>query len=119
VPAATVRPSPTRAPTPSPTARALSLTVSDSQPHPGEQNVTVTGHGFDPTQQYQIYFVQGVIGVPLFGPASPGARGDFSSPVRIPVFAEPGPAQVMACVYVVNRGLDTSRCAVAQVSIRD
>jgi len=115
VPAATVRPTPT----PTPTAPSRSLTVSDSRPHPGEQNVMVTGHGFDPAQQYQIYFVQGVIGVPLYGPASPGSHGDFSSPVRIPVFAQPGPAQVMACVYVVNRGPDLNRCAVAQVSIRD
>jgi hypothetical protein len=76
----------------------------------------VTGHGFDPSQQYQIFFVQNSI-EPLFGPASPGARGDFSSPVRIPGDARPGRAAIAACVYLVNQG-PTGRCATVQISIQ-
>jgi len=119
VPAATVRPTPAPTPTPSATIAGLSMSVSDSRPRAGEQNVIVTGHGFDPTQQYQIYFVQGVDVQPLFGPASPDARGNFGSPVRIPIGADPGPALIMGCVYVVNRGPDLSRCAAVQITIRD
>jgi serine/threonine protein kinase len=120
VPAATVRPAPTHTPTPSPTATAggLSMTVSDPSPRPGEQNVIVTGHGFDPAQQYQIFFFQQDHGVQaLFGPASPRGNGDFSSPVRIPTGAQPGNAVLAGCVYVVNRG-PTNRCALVQVTVR-
>ena len=95
------------------------MSVSNTRPHAGE-SVTVTGHGFDPTQQYQIYFVQGLNTQPLYGPASPGPSGDFGTPsVRIPFDAEPGPAVVMGCVYVVNRGPDLGRCATVQISVRD
>jgi serine/threonine-protein kinase len=118
VPAATVRPAPTRTPTASPTPAGLSMSVSDPNPRPGEQNVIVTGHGFDPAQQYVIYFVQQDHGVQLlFGPASPRGNGDFSSPVRIPTGAQPGNAVIAGCVYVVNRG-PTSRCAVVQLNVR-
>jgi hypothetical protein len=116
VPAATVRPA--RTPTPTPTAALLSVTVSDPNPWPGEHNVVVTGRGFDPTQQYQITFVQGLYVQVLFGPASPGSRGDFSSPVRIPNSAGPGPAVLVGCVYLVNVG-PTGRCAMAQVVVQD
>jgi serine/threonine-protein kinase len=115
VPVATVRPAPTPSPTPSPTAASLSVSVSDSNPQAGEQNVMVTGHGFDPAQQYQIYFVQRSTST-LFGPASPGARGDFSSPVRIPWNARSGSAVVKACVYLVNGG-PTTRCATVQITV--
>jgi len=113
VPVATVRPAPT--PSPTPTAAGLSVSVANANPQSGQQNVMVAGHGFDPTQQYVIYFVQSGIAT-LFGPASPGARGDFSSPVRIPPSARPGAAVIAACVYLVNRG-PTTRCATAQISV--
>jgi hypothetical protein len=93
------------------------MSVSDPNPRPGEQNVIVTGHGFDPAQQYVIYFVQGRGVQQLFGPASPRGNGDFSSPVRIPTGAQPGSAVLAGCVYVVNRG-PTSRCAVVQLNVR-
>jgi hypothetical protein len=93
------------------------MTVSDPHPAPGEWNVIVTGHGFDPAQQYVIYFVQGRSVQLLFGPASPRGNGDFSSPVRIPTSAQPGGALLAGCVYLVNRG-PTIRCAVATISIR-
>lgn len=117
VPAATVRPTPSPTPTasatPSPTATGLSVTVSDSNPRPGEQNVMVTGHGFDPRQQYVIYFYEVATGLQqLFGPASPNGSGDFSSPVRIPTGARPGTALLAGCVYL------TSRCATVQVTVR-
>jgi eukaryotic-like serine/threonine-protein kinase len=113
LPVATVRP----APTPSTTAAAISVSVANTNPEPGEPNVMVTGHGFDPSQQYQIFFVQNST-VTLFGPASPGAGGDFTNPVRIPRNARPGPAVIKACVYVVNGG-PTSSCATAQISVQD
>jgi serine/threonine protein kinase len=111
VPLATVRPSPTPAPP------ALSMSVADTSPHAGQRNVMVTGHGFDPSQQYQIFFVQSSSET-LFGPASPAAGGDFTSPVRIPWDARPGPAVIKACVYLVNQG-PTTRCATAQINIQD
>jgi hypothetical protein len=54
---------------------------------------------------------------PLFGPASPNSRGDFSSPVRIPWDAHAGRAAIVACVYLVNQG-PTSRCATVQITIQ-
>jgi hypothetical protein len=94
------------------------MTVSDPNPRPGEQNVIVTGHGFDPAQQYDIFFYQQRSGAQrLFGPASPRANGDFSSPVRIPTGAQPGVALLAACVYLVNGG-QTNRCALVQVTVR-
>jgi serine/threonine-protein kinase len=123
VPAATVRPSQAPTPRPSPTstpaAASLSMSVSNTRPRAGD-SVTITGHGFDPTQQYQVYFVQALSTQPLYGPASPTPGGDFGTPsVRIPIDAEPGPAVVMGCVYVVNRGPDLGRCATVPISIRD
>jgi len=90
--------------------------VSDPRPWAGEK-VTVTGHGFDPTQRYQVSFVQGAT-VPLSFPASPGARGDFTTVVRIPFYAQPGSATLKGCVYLVNVG-PTGRCAMAQVVVQD
>jgi hypothetical protein len=95
---------------------AFSITVSDPQPRAGER-VTVTGHGFDPTQRYQVSFVQDS-SVPLSFPASPGAGGDFTTVVRIPFFADPGSATLEGCVYLVQGG-QSSRCATAPVVIRD
>jgi hypothetical protein len=94
----------------------LSITVSDPHPQAGER-IWVTGHGFDPSQRYEIYFVQGWI-EPLTFPASPGTGGDFTSHVTIPFTAQPGSATVEACVALVQGG-QTSRCAVAPVTIRD
>jgi hypothetical protein len=121
VPVATVRPTPTPTPTPSrtpsPTAASLSLAVSDPNPRAGQWNVMVTGGGFDPTQQYEISFLQGPGGQVLFGPASPNGSGSFSSPVRIPFWAQPGAAVLQACVYLKGQG-PTSRCATVPIDVR-
>jgi serine/threonine protein kinase len=116
LPVATVRPAPT--PRPTPTAAGLSIAVSDPTPRPGEQNVMVTGRGFDPAQQYVIAFVQGPIPQPLFGPASPDRSGAFSSPVQIPSRASPGPATIWACVYQTNTHR-IGACATVQIRVRD
>jgi serine/threonine protein kinase len=119
VPAATVRPAPTPTPTPSASATAsgLSISVSDANPRPGEQNVMVTGRGFDPAQQYVIYFLQNQFPQPLFGPASPNRSGSFSSPVQIPSRAAPGPAEIGACVYETNQRR-IGACVSVQVRIQ-
>jgi hypothetical protein len=102
VPVATVRPTATPTPTAAPTGWRLTIGVSDANPRPGEQNVMVTGAGFDPTQQYVIYFMQG-LAQPLAGPASPNGSGAFSTPVQIPRNAQPGTADIGACVYETNQ----------------
>jgi hypothetical protein len=122
-PAAPARPAPAPArsapaPPPAPPPPAgLSIAVSDPTPRAGQSNVMVTGHGFDPNQQYVVVFTQGRGWRLLFGPASPRANGDFVSPVQIPTTAQPGGAQLVACVYRVNQG-PTPRCAATPLTVR-
>jgi serine/threonine protein kinase len=105
-------------PLPSPSAsQQRSISVSDSKPFAGQQDVQVTGHGFDPAQQYVLYFVQGGSIVQVFGPASPRGNGDFVNPIRIPTTAQPGSALLAGCVYIPSTRTVTGQCAATALSV--
>lgn len=97
----------TPAPTPSASAaprRFTPVIALSRQTVRRQETIQVGGRGFDPAQQYVIYFDQGGRRELVQTPASPDGDGSFSNPVRVPGDARRGLATVMACISPVNGG---------------
>ncbi|MBO0684503.1 MAG: hypothetical protein J2P45_15200 [Candidatus Dormibacteraeota bacterium] len=109
-------PTPTAAPTPTPTPLpVVTVTLSTATATRGG-NLTVSGKGFDPRQQYVIELLQGGMAWHV-GPMTPGADGTFSNTIQIPAGAAAGTATVAGCLYIANVGATTD-CSNQMVTLQ-
>ena len=97
--------------TPTPEVRRFTPAIGLSrQTVRRQETVQVSGSGFDPSQQYVIYFEQGARRALVQPAAAPDGSGSFASTIRIPGEARRGLAVVVACISPAGGG-PTGACA--------